>query len=691
MIVIELVYNLAVLVALSVLSGFIDAKFDRIKLTGKILQGILFGCTAIIGMMYPFVWGEGIIFDGRSIVISLSSLFFGPISGAISSLFAILYRLSLGGGGALTGTLVILSSFLIGVIFHFRKINSVKNEITKREIYLLGLIVHVVMLLLFLLLPSKNLGNIFKTISLTVVGIYPFVTLLIGTILLDQEKNKAFISKLKESEKKFREIFNSSSEAIFIHEIESGKTIDVNYAMLKMYGYNSIDEVRELNIGNLSAGTGKYTNDEAKKLVKKAVDEGPQYFEWIGKRKNNSTFWLEVTLKKTTIDNKEYVLAVARDISIRKNAEKAVIENERLLAIGQTASAVAHDFNNSLQAIFSNIELGLLSKELTPKLKARLETIQKLTSDAAARVQLLQRLSGKNYKPHELKPTNINNVIKEVIEQTRPMWKDEQEKEGKKITIVPILSEVPIINGNENELRSAVYNLVKNAVEAMPSGGEIKIQTGKSEDNVFIRITDTGKGMDEETRLKAFQPFFTTKGNESGRGIGLSGVFNIIKEHSGIIYIKETEIGIGTTIEILIPAANKTEIKDLVEEKNLNQKKAKILWVDDDKSIREIASEILLVLDHEGTVVESGTKALELIQLNDYDLVITDIGMAEMNGWELAEKIKGINTNLKVAIISGWGNQIEDDKLKKSGADYILGKPVKIEQVAEIIEKIIGS
>ena len=111
---------------------------------------------------------------------------------------------------------------------------------------------------------------------------------------------------------------NSSSEAIFIHEIESGKTIDVNYAMLKMYGYNSIDEVRELNIGNLSAGTGKYTNDEAKKLIKKAVDEGPQYFEWIGKRKNNSTFWLEVTLKKTTIDNKEYVLAVARDISIRK-------------------------------------------------------------------------------------------------------------------------------------------------------------------------------------------------------------------------------------------------------------------------------------------------------------------------------------------------------------------------------------
>jgi len=691
MIVIELVYNLAVLVALSVLSGFIDVKFDRKELTGKILQGILFGFTAIIGMMYPFVWGEGIIFDGRSIVISLSSLFFGPISGAISSLFAILYRLSIGGGGTLIGILVIISSFLFGLIFHFRKIKSVKKEITKREIYLLGLIVHVVMLSLFLLLPSKNLGNIFKTISLTVVGIYPFVTLLIGTILLDQEKNKAFISRLKESEKKFREIFNSSSEAIFIHEIESGKTLDVNHAMLKMYGYNSIDEVRELNIGNLSAGTGKYTNDEAKKFIKKAFEEGTQYFEWLGKRKDNTTFWLEVTLKKTTIDNKEYVLAVARDISIRKNAEKAVIENERLLAIGQTASAVAHDFNNSLQAIFSNIELGLLSIDLTPKLKSRLETIQKLTSDAAARVQLLQRLSGKNYKPHELKPTAINNVIKEVIEQTRPMWKDEKEREGKKITIVPILSEVPLINGNENELRSAVYNLIKNAVEAMPNGGEIKIQTGKNEENVFIRITDNGKGMDEETRIKAFQPFFTTKGNESGRGIGLSGVFNIIKEHSGIIYIKETEVGIGTTIEILIPSLDKTEVKDIAEQKNIKQKKVRILWVDDDKSIREIASEILLTLDHEGTVVESGTKALELIRFNDYDLVITDIGMAEMNGWELAEKIKRINNNLKVAIISGWGNQIEDDKLKKSGADYILGKPVKIEQVAETIEKIIGS
>ena len=121
MIILELIYNLSILVSLSVLSGFIDVRFHRTELTGKFFQGLLFGITAIIGMLYPFVLSEGIFFDGRSIVISLCTFFFGPISGLIASLMAIALRVFMGGSGTLMGILVILSSFFIGYVFHKKK------------------------------------------------------------------------------------------------------------------------------------------------------------------------------------------------------------------------------------------------------------------------------------------------------------------------------------------------------------------------------------------------------------------------------------------------------------------------------------------------------------------------------------------------------------------------------------------
>ena len=199
MIIIELIYNLSVLVALSVLSGFIDVRFKRTTKTGQVFQGLLFGITAIIGMNYPFILIEGIIFDGRSIVISLCTLFFGPVSGIIASLLAFTYRNIIGGGGALMGSLVITSSFLIGFFFYHRRKKTFENNISKRHIYLFGLLVHAAMLLLVLALPSKDIINTYKVISLTVIGIYPLVTLIIGKILLDQEENQIFIEKLKES------------------------------------------------------------------------------------------------------------------------------------------------------------------------------------------------------------------------------------------------------------------------------------------------------------------------------------------------------------------------------------------------------------------------------------------------------------------------------------------------------------
>ncbi len=187
MIIIDLIYNLSVLVALSVISGFISNRYDNHSLTGKILQGLLFGFVAIVGMLNPFILTEGIIFDGRSIVISLCTLFFGPVSGLISSVLTILFRIFyIGGDGALMGTLVTASSFVIGLYFYYQRRKN-NTKLSKLKLYIFGLIVNGVMMIFVFTLPGKYIQETYKIITVTVLGLYPLITILIGKVLSDQE------------------------------------------------------------------------------------------------------------------------------------------------------------------------------------------------------------------------------------------------------------------------------------------------------------------------------------------------------------------------------------------------------------------------------------------------------------------------------------------------------------------------
>ena len=214
MIIVELLYNLAALVALSVLSGFIKIRFDDKRLLNQILQGLLFGLTSIVGMLNPFILTDGIFFDGRSIVISLCALFFGPVSGIISTTLAVIYRITTGGSGVLMGSLVILSSLLIGLYFYSKKQKMTDKRLTTLQLFWFGFLVHVAMLLFVLVLPPKNILETYQTISFTVIVIYPLATVLIGKILLDQEENEIFIKKLKISEEHYRLIVENQTDLV---------------------------------------------------------------------------------------------------------------------------------------------------------------------------------------------------------------------------------------------------------------------------------------------------------------------------------------------------------------------------------------------------------------------------------------------------------------------------------------------
>lgn len=380
----------------------------------------------------------------------------------------------------------------------------------------------------------------------------------------------------------------------------------------------------------------------------------------------------------------ERLIGSVQDVTERKKTQQALLESQRLSTIGELASGVAHDFNNALQSILFYVDL-LLKKEIPPHLKQYLHTVKTSAVDASTRVKFIQRFNQNNGEKSDYETICMNELISEVITQARPLWKDLQHKKGLSLSIES--NEMPLlqIQGNASELRSALYNLIKNSVEAMTRDGVININASYSDKKVVVEIQDTGMGMSEETQRKIFQPFFSTKGFEGGRGLGMSNVLSIIKQHHGDIYVKSSELGQGTTIAIKLPCVEHEE-QQIVSTKKYGS--ARVLWVDDDPAIRSVLDAVIDTLEYSGDIAASGQQALEYLQKNTYDIVITDVSMPGMNGWTLAKKINSMfNNTMPIVIVSGW--ELQKKNLQKYNIRYVLGKPLEIEKIESCVAEIV--
>ncbi len=241
------------------------------------------------------------------------------------------------------------------------------------------------------------------------------------------------------------------------------------------------------------------------------------------------------------------------DITDRKLAEKAIMENQRIKVVGEMTSAIAHDFNNALQSILGNLELVLLRGDCSEKSEQNLESARSIVMDAAQRAQLVQRFGGHNQNNEHFQHVEINALFEKLISNSKHLWKDKVEQDGISIEIETRFADIPELYCVEGEISAVLLNLIKNSIEAMPQGGTLSIETRNVPEGVCILIADTGIGMDEETRARIFQPFFTTKGFDVGRGLGMSGAYGIIKEHGGKIAVRFSEPNKGTVIEIVLP------------------------------------------------------------------------------------------------------------------------------------------
>ena len=315
-----------------------------------------------------------------------------------------------------------------------------------------------------------------------------------------------------------------------------------------------------------------------------------------------------------------------------------------------------------------------------------LEHAQRINTFAERATDLVARLHQATRADEEqaLHAVTVNDIINEVVETTRPRWKDEPESRGLTIHLRTKLADLPFVQGTDSGLYDLLVNLIFNAVDAMPSGGDILITSTQQENNVRLTISDSGLGMDEQTRQHIFEPFFTTKA-DVGRGLGLATVYSTLTRWGGNISAEST-LGQGTTFSLTLPLwTQEIEDEPAPSEQLSDVRRGRILIVDDEIAIAEILS-TLLEIEHDVDMAESGEEALNLIEPGRYDVALLDLGMPGMAGDALAFQLKQIDPNLVLIMTTGW--KLTDDDTRLTGFDFWIQKPFRgLDRVRDLVTR----
>ncbi len=374
-----------------------------------------------------------------------------------------------------------------------------------------------------------------------------------------------------------------------------------------------------------------------------------------------------------------------------KQVQSKLVESEKLRSLGLMTSGIAHDFNNLLSVIMARAELAL-SQIGNEKVRRHLEQVIASARDAGETIHRLQDFARTPQDTTDFTELDLNQVVKEGIEISRPRWKDQAQSDGIRIEVVTDLCAVKTIFGAAVQLREALVNLIFNALEAMPEGGSLKIRTWMSETGAFLEVSDTGVGMTPEVKEQVFVPFFTTKAG--GTGLGLSMVYSAVQRHGGTIDI-ESQPSLGTAVTIWLPANPTIRIAQNLESKSFLSVKVKpltILIVEDEEPIRESLTEAFTRAGHHVLSATNGMEGLErFLEADELDIVFTDLGMPRLCGWELIEELRNFDASLPIVILSGWGEEVDPVRVLRYGVSKVITKPFEVPQLHAVLSEVMNS
>lgn len=373
-------------------------------------------------------------------------------------------------------------------------------------------------------------------------------------------------------------------------------------------------------------------------------------------------------------------------------AQQKLATTEKLRMLGAMASGIVHDFNNVLAVIKARAGLAKRRTE-DPALLRDMDIVVQAVGDGTRTVRRLQEMVGIHKGRSLFAPVSVNRVVQSAVELTRPRWKDQLQANGIPIEVRLDLQPVPEIAGSEAELREGLINLIFNALDAMPNGGRLTLATRpqpapppfESEGAVVITVQDTGEGISAESLAHVFDPFYTTKGGHH-TGMGLSISQNIVGWHGGDIRA-ESRPGAGSVVTITLPTAAAVKPARKTPPAEMPQRPVSLLFIDDERGVREYFHEFLESEGHTVVSASSGDEGLRLLKSRPFDVVVTDLGLPGMSGWEVAQQVHDRSPETPILLLTGWGEPLDPETMKASGIIEVLKKPFEGAAVLEFIAR----
>jgi len=509
---------------------------------------------------------------------------------------------------------------------------------------------------------------------------------------LKKEKEKVE-NDLRMSELKYKTLIDNMIDVVFTADKEL-KIISINLAGQRVFEY-SCEEIKGLNFYDLIYEADKEKIIDCIKGSFAGKRELLEGFEFRIKTGNGRIKDVQLNAKVDYDynDNVTGFEGVVRDITGRKEFEQKLFQIDKLNALGLQSSGVAHEFNNILGIILGYLEIvkeeiGVASEQALDALKI-IEKAARDGSEIVDKIQQFSRIKKEHEKREEL--IDLIDVVNDALEFTMPRWKTEAQSKGIEYEIIKnnFTSSRYRTRCNPSELREVIINIINNSIDAMPNGGRIETSVITDDSNVIIAISDNGIGIKDDVKDKIFDPFFSTKGVKRS-GLGMSLSYSIMARYDGEILV-DSCVGKGTTMRLKMPIFDaEVEQCDVEEIGIVESHSANILVIEDEDVILDMMKILLESRGHNVFVSQDSSVGIEMYENNLYDIVLCDLAMPKLNGWQVAKFIKEYDTVRKrtktpVVLITGYELDADNIDYKKEGVDFILNKPIEFDKLHKII------